>query len=439
MIDWYLVTSSALCILGCAVILTIFSYADWLAGRRGVRLRDVLDGANWRISLGGGVVLVCLGLFFASRHWWEYAAWGLLTTFLVGWGYQIWRKRRESGKISSRLLALSRMAWRPLVGTVFGVVVLYLAFRNVKLDQIRDSLLAANYGLVALAIACVFLALALNTVRWRLLFYPRQRQVRWHNLFAGIIVGQMVNIVIPARLGEVVRSYAVGQNESISKMLVLGTIVVEKVMDFLMMGLGFAALFPLMAMPQWVAQPGKAVAILGGTMLVGVLTLAFWGEHIVGLMQKVGRWLPGQTGAKLTQYGERALEGFGSLRDWRVSFLVWGCSCLIWFVGVVTHYIVFRAMGLSLPITAALFLMVVLKVGNAPPSSPGKIGVYHYLTLIALSAFSVERDLALSYAVLMHLIIYLPKIVLGGIYIVWPGRGLFRASARAMWGTDGRM
>lgn len=336
-----------------------------------------------------------------------------------------------------RLPSLVRLAWRPLVGTALGVVALYLAFRDVEIGQIRDALVAADYGLVALALASIFLTLLVTTVRWRLLFYPRHRRLRWRNLFVGIVVGQMVNIVIPARMGEVMRSYAVGQNEGVSKMLVLGTIVVEKVMDFLALGLGFTILLPLVAMPLWVGQPGRAVAILGGAALLGILALAFFGERFVGLVRKVGRWMPGRLGERVVRYGERALMGLSSLRNWRVSLLAWGLSCLIWLLGATTNYIVLRAMGLSLPVTAALFLLLVLQVGDVPPSSPGKIGVFHYLTVLALSVFSVERNLALSCAVLLHLVVYLPKIVLGGIFVAWPGQGLLRKAIRAVPGTDG--
>jgi uncharacterized protein (TIRG00374 family) len=325
-----------------------------------------------------------------------------------------------------------KAALRSLVGTAVGGGALYLAFRDVEIGQMRGALAAADYGLVAVALAFVFLSLLTTTVRWRLLFHPRHRQLRWRNLFAGMIVGQTVNIVMPARLGEVVRTYAIGQNEGLSKMLVLGTIAVEKVMDIVVTGLGFAALLPLIAMPLWVEQPGRALALLGGIATLGVLILAFFGEHFVSLMRAVGQRLPGQLGEVLVRRGENALMGLGSLRDWRINLLAWGCSCLVWVIGAVINHVMFRAMGLPLPVTAAMFLLVVLQVGIAPPSSPGKIGVFEALTVLALSAFSVEKDLALSYAVLLHLVTYLPKIVLGGIFAAWFGEGLFRTKAKVV-------
>jgi len=65
------------------------------------------------------------------------------------------------------------------------------------------------------------------------------------------------------------------------------------------------------------------------------------------------------------------------------------------------------------PFTAALFVLIVLQVGSAPPSAPGKLGVFHYLTVLALSAFGVDKVLALAYSLLLYVVALMPKIVIG--------------------------
>jgi len=64
-------------------------------------------------------------------------------------------------------------------------------------------------------------------------------------------------------------------------------------------------------------------------------------------------------------------------------------------------------------LTAALFLLIVLQVGSAPPTTPGKVGVFHYLVVLAMSAYSVDKELALAYSLVLYAVALLPKIMIG--------------------------
>ena len=64
-----------------------------------------------------------------------------------------------------------------------------------------------------------------------------------------------------------------------------------------------------------------------------------------------------------------------------------------------------------------MFLLVVLSVGASAVSVPGNLGVFHYLTVLALAVFSVDRDTALAYAVALYVVALMPKIVLGAVVL----------------------
>jgi hypothetical protein len=84
---------------------------------------------------------------------------------------------------------------------------------------------------------------------------------------------------------------------------------------------------------------------------------------------------------------------------------------------VATNYIVFLAMSMALPLVAALFLLAVLQVGGAVPSSPGKVGVFQYLCMLALSFFSVERSVTLGCSLVLYLVVFLPPLLLGAFFL----------------------
>ena len=96
---------------------------------------------------------------------------------------------------------------------------------------------------------------------------------------------------------------------------------------------------------------------------------------------------------------------------------VW--SALIWVLAATTNYFLFQAFDLPLSPGAALLLLVALHIGIAPPSSPGRLGVFHAVAVLSLQAFGVEHSLALAYAVVLHLIVYLPQVVPGTAFLAW--------------------
>jgi N-acetylglucosaminyldiphosphoundecaprenol N-acetyl-beta-D-mannosaminyltransferase len=77
-------------------------------------------------------------------------------------------------------------------------------------------------------------------------------------------------------------------------------------------------------------------------------------------------------------------------------------------MGILVNYIIFFALGLSPSFTAALFLLVVLQVGIAVPSAPGKLGIFQYLCILALAPFGVGKSNALIYSVLLYLVAFGP-------------------------------
>lgn len=75
------------------------------------------------------------------------------------------------------------------------------------------------------------------------------------------------------------------------------------------------------------------------------------------------------------------------------------------------------AFGLTLPFQAALVLFVVLQVGAVPPSLPGRLGVFNYLTVLTLSQYGVDPSMGLSYSIALYVVAMLSKLVWGTVYL----------------------
>lgn len=91
MIDWPHVVYNALWIIGCAVILTGFSTANWLAHVYGVRTRQLLGRRAFQLAFYVGLSLIVLGLFFLGRGWLEHALWAVLVLLCSWQSWSLWR------------------------------------------------------------------------------------------------------------------------------------------------------------------------------------------------------------------------------------------------------------------------------------------------------------------------------------------------------------
>jgi uncharacterized membrane protein YbhN (UPF0104 family) len=102
------------------------------------------------------------------------------------------------------------------------------------------------------------------------------------------------------------------------------------------------------------------------------------------------------------------------------------CSVLVWVLYAAVNATLLTAVGLDAPVLAGLFVLAVLLEGVAVPSSPGRICVYHYLCVQALSVFGFDQAAALSYAIVLHLISVVLPVILGALLAWSLGVSLFR-------------
>ncbi|MDP2954634.1 MAG: lysylphosphatidylglycerol synthase transmembrane domain-containing protein, partial [Chloroflexota bacterium] len=143
-----------------------------------------------------------------------------------------------------------------------GTLFLFLALRNIRLPDLLGALTQANALFLIAALGSVVATSLAKAIRWKLLFYPRHHGLHLDRLFSVIFIGQTVNSVLPARLGEIARAYLVGELEKVSKSWTLGTIIVEKALDSMMLLLVMAALVPFVPLPAWIRTSGLTLVII---------------------------------------------------------------------------------------------------------------------------------------------------------------------------------
>ncbi|MEJ5200469.1 MAG: lysylphosphatidylglycerol synthase transmembrane domain-containing protein, partial [Anaerolineae bacterium] len=261
----------------------------------------------------------------------------------------------------------------------------------------------------------------LKAARWRALFHPRPTRLSLLQLTNLIVVGQAVNFYIPARLGELVRAYLTGEEAGISKIYALGTIAAEKLIDIIVLALLIAAMLPFLALPEWLA--GRI-----GPLFLTALAVCIVIVGLIGGRRLIWRPIEWGLGLLPAAWAERwrtrllaGLDGLSALGSLRAAAAVWGWTVAFWLVAALTNYLLLLAFDLPPSPLTAFFVLAVLQAGVAVPSTPGKIGVFHYLCILALGVFHVPATAGLAYGLVLH------ALVVGGIS-VWAAAALWRRS-----------
>ena len=307
--------------------------------------------------------------------------------------------------------------WQLWIGIMFSLGFLVLALRDVDLRETANALHRVNVLILSVAVASYVLSTAAKAIRWQLLLAVRKAP-SFSRAFSVMSVGMMMNSFLPARLGDFTRAYLIGEAESDSKVYVLGTVAVEKVADLLFLLLSLMVLLSQMALPEWLSGSARGMALILAILVPCFVLLAWQRDFILRMVERASRFVPLAWREWLVQQTRYGLTSLDIVRHPRLLIGLFGWSLIIWIIGALTNYLVFLAMGLTLPFWASLLLLVVLQVGTAVPSSPGRVGVFQYLAILTLSIFSVDKDVALGYSIVLYLVVYLPMVLIGG-YCLW--------------------
>lgn len=315
--------------------------------------------------------------------------------------------------------------FRLSLGTAISVLFLYLAVRDVPLGDVVESLARVNLVWVAVTIAIVVFGSFLRALRWMRLYYPMDQGLRVWQMWGISLIGQMLNIVFPWRVGEVGRVVLAGEIEKRSKTQTLATLGVEKIFDTLMLLVILIAVPFFMTLPQGLEQSREGLAITAAILIGTAVVLLVSRNWLLVMIGKI----PFLRTRSIDERAQLALASLDVLKRWDVHLELQALSIAVWFLGGLTNYVALLALGVSLPFISAFVLLVVLQVGGFVPSSPGKIGVFQYLCILALALFGIDKGVGLTYGILLYLVAYGPPLILGVLFLWWDGINLRRLSA----------
>ena len=335
---------------------------------------------------------------------------------------------------------------RIALGLVVSAVCLYFVLRGVQWDEVLKHLSEVNIPLFLLSMLLMLLAYFLMTWRWQFLLDPLElpsqtlghrspnsapphstlapirnpkseirNRVGLLSLYGQMMTGYFFNAFFPARAGDLVRAYLLGRSTGLRKTTILATIVIEKAFDGIALLLIF--LFSLVLLPGATARASAVapdlLAWLAGLALVaavaGLLLFYRFSSRIARLVERIFDFtpLPRRFERLLVRLIETFAGGMHIFKTPRplivagvISLFVWLVVALMFLVALVSFQAAFPPHLLSWP--GLLFMTGLVNLGLLVPALPGNVGTYEALCIAAMAVFSVDKELAVAFALIFH-------------------------------------
>jgi uncharacterized membrane protein YbhN (UPF0104 family) len=320
---------------------------------------------------------------------------------------------------------------RPIAGLAVTVVFVWLLSKQLEGDEVRAAFGRLSLIWLIPALAALACGYTLRIVRWWVMLRAMDPAVRLGACVRPFLVSIAVNNLLPFRAGDAFRVVGFRDELQAPPMRVLGTMFVERLLDLstllLFFFVGLSGTAPGGIPPAFVTGAAWMAAV-GAAMVLALLLLA---SRLEAMSAAVGQWPIVRRHGALSWAAQQAHHLAGVLgvlhtpamtaRLALLSVAAWLCEGLV-FVAV--------AMGLGIEgVRGPLFALATGTLATLIPSSPGYVGTFDYFAALGLVAYGADKPVAAAFAIVVHLVLWLPLTLAGVVHFIRPGAGLLRRRA----------
>jgi len=321
-----------------------------------------------------------------------------------------------------------RSRLRPGVHIVGGLLVSLAAIAGVvwwALGQQTPTFPTGTRSILLLVtgVGCYAAATVVRGVRWHLILNLAGIPHRAVDAFALIPVGTMGNNVLPARAGEFLRMFLLKGRSSASRREIFGSIIAERVLDTYTL----IVLFAVMTAVGIAGAPTGRRSVL--------LTAAVLAASVLG----AGSLIALRRRGKLERFAKIARP---FLRATRLLFRTRGvalalATSVIWLLEGLVYWLVARSLELPVTYIDGVYLVVLASLAAMVPAGPGFIGTVDAAIIFGLGAIAIKGGQALSFAILIRFVVFVPITVVGLLLMLFNYGGLGKLRMRAVREVEG--
>jgi uncharacterized protein (TIRG00374 family) len=325
-----------------------------------------------------------------------------------------------------------RSTIRTVIVLVLAVGLLILFLMNVDLGGVLRAIVHSRVDGLVLALATMFVSLALRSWRWQYLLGP-VGSATFGGAFRATAVGFAASSVLPARAGELIRPYFLARQERLSATGAFATIILERLLDTLTVLVLLASYVFMFADASASAHAAtfEAVKWAGATAGLGALAalavlfvLAGNPLRLAVSLARLEHFLPSRLAGMLARIAEKFAVGLGAIRRPVDLAVAVALSIPLWLSITLGVWSVAVAFDLGISFTGSFLMVAMLVIGVALPT-PGAVGGFHAMfRLGATTFFAAPDDAAVGAAIVLHALTVGPTLLLGLFFAAQGGLGV---------------
>jgi uncharacterized membrane protein YbhN (UPF0104 family) len=296
---------------------------------------------------------------------------------------------------SARLLA------GPVISAISIATVVWWALHQ-QAPRLPTS--SSSIWLLVLTLAIYAGVTAMRGVRWYTILRRAGIRASMLDTQALIVVGYMGNTVLPARGGELLRIFLLGERTGASRIKILGTVLAERLLDVVAL-LTLLVLLAFTGTAGMRSSPSLELAAAGLLLALGLTLLLGWRLSRAGRLRGLSDRIEA-----LTLATRNLLSAQGAALVLLTAAAWIGEGCIYWLVG--------RALDLPLGLPQGCFLVMLSSLAATIPAAPGYAGTYDAAIQLGLHSLHVRGAPALTFGLLVRVIVFLPITIVGAILVV---------------------
>ncbi|MFP6626611.1 MAG: lysylphosphatidylglycerol synthase transmembrane domain-containing protein [Deltaproteobacteria bacterium] len=304
---------------------------------------------------------------------------------------------------------------------------IYLAQRGVSWGEVATELAHTNYFWLIPVVVVGLYSLLVRAQRWRLLLETATgEKFDLDPLFSATAIGFMANMVLPLRLGEIIKPYLASRTTAASVSTALATVILERILDLLILFIFAAWVASTTEIPESIET---LIAIIGGLAAVGlggVAVLHFARARLLPLLDRLWGLLPDGIGKRVIRLEHEFLDATATLAEPSCFLKAIAWSLYLWVVIALSFGFAFRAFDIDIAVLGGgVTVTTLVAIVVAFPSVPGYFGPFHAGCTLALQGlYAIPEARALSYAIIVHATQFLTQIGIGVVYLLREGLSL---------------
>ena len=315
-------------------------------------------------------------------------------------------ERRRRGRV------LRGAALLALVGAVAWT------FHDVAWGELWRAMSSARMGWIAAAAAVNFAVVLFQSARWLALVRPMTPAATIGRAFKAMVIGFAVSTIVPARAGELARMRRFGRETGLSQASILGSIVMDQLVNAVGLLAGLAILPLFVDVPLWL-RPGGWFALALFTVVAMIVFALRPGDKAPVKEPASSERVPAKG---MARFLVNVRHGLTAARDPRALGLSLGASLVAWGLEVPVIALSMQAVGLRLPLAATFLVLLAVNLALAVPvAPPGNMGTLEIGATLALVEFGVGKTQALAFALCYHFLQVIPIGILG-LLLAWNAR-----------------